>query len=623
MYLALYRKLRPNLFSQIIGQEAITRTLINQIKGGRVSHAYLFCGTRGTGKTSTAKVFAKAINCSSPVEGEACGHCTVCKAIEQGISLNVVEIDAASNNGVDNIRDIREEVKYPPTEGKYRVYIIDEVHMLSSGAFNALLKTLEEPPSHIVFILATTDSHKIPATILSRCQRFDFKRISSAQQFQTIKGYMQNETREIEDGALRYIISLSDGSMRDALSLLDQCLSFYINEKISLKMVSELVGSADSQVFFTLADALYTGDTVSVLSLIHELNMGGKDLGQFVSEFVTHLRNRLVVCTVENPAQLLDLSPEELSELQAKATSIGKDQLMQYINTFSQLLSQLKFVSNERILFEVACIKLCTEERGSSRPEPRAVGKPKARTELKAELKPETNAGVQPDLKNEAQPKAQVDVKPETKPVEAIVTPVAPNVSESFSQASANQALKVPESRAVVQDTPLVLESPAAREPQAISEAPKKVPETQALPEIQALPEVQALPEAQVLPQTEAAPQPKATLSYTPGLNINEIQAKWLSFIRGLDSPAVKGFLMQAKPGSLNGDLLSILFPDKTTAAFLDQKKAYIKEEICKYFQTELTPVFTTNEASNEKTQSADGFSLFKSHVNKEIKIID
>ena len=247
-YTALYRKWRPTSFEEVRGQDHIVKTLKNQINSGRIGHAYLFCGTRGTGKTSIAKIFARAVNCEHPVDGSPCGECSMCRQIAEGASLNVVEIDAASNNGVENIRDIREQVQYPPTDGRYRVYIIDEVHMLSIGAFNALLKTLEEPPSYVIFILATTEVHKIPITILSRCQRYDFKRIS----IDTIAGRLaeltQAEQIDVDDRALRYVARAADGSMRDALSLLDQCVAFHFGEKLTYDNVLEVLGAVDNRV---------------------------------------------------------------------------------------------------------------------------------------------------------------------------------------------------------------------------------------------------------------------------------------------------------------------------------------------------------------------------------------
>ena len=248
-YTALYRKFRPQEFEDVKGQEHIVTTLKNQIKADRIGHAYLFCGTRGTGKTTVAKIFAKAVNCEHPVDGSPCGKCPACQGIAAGTSMNVIEIDAASNNGVDNIRQIREEVSYRPTEGKYKVYIIDEVHMLSAGAFNALLKTLEEPPAYVIFILATTEAHKIPITILSRCQRYDFHRISIDTITDRLAELMRTEQVDVEERALRYVAKAGDGSMRDALSLLDQCIAFHLGEKLTYENVLEVLGAVDTEGF--------------------------------------------------------------------------------------------------------------------------------------------------------------------------------------------------------------------------------------------------------------------------------------------------------------------------------------------------------------------------------------
>ena len=251
-YTALYRKFRPATFEEVKGQDHIVTTLKNQIQAGRIGHAYLFCGTRGTGKTTVAKILAKAVNCEHPLDGSPCNECSSCQAIQAGTSTNVIEIDAASNNGVDNIREIREEVSYRPTQGRYKVYIIDEVHMLSTGAFNALLKTLEEPPEYVIFILATTEVNKIPVTILSRCQRYDFKRIT----IDTIAGrlmeLMQKEGVEAEERAVRYVAKAADGSMRDALSLLDQCIAFYLGESLTYDKVLNVLGTVDTEVFSQL-----------------------------------------------------------------------------------------------------------------------------------------------------------------------------------------------------------------------------------------------------------------------------------------------------------------------------------------------------------------------------------
>lgn len=361
-YTALYRKWRPKGFNDVIGQEHIVKTLKNQILSNRVSHAYLFCGTRGTGKTSTAKIFAKAVNCIEPIEGEACNKCDICKNISSGRSMSVIEIDAASNNGVDNIREIREEVKYPPTEGKYKVYIIDEVHMLSTGAFNALLKTLEEPPAHVIFILATTDSSKIPITILSRCQRYDFRRISVNDMSSEIAYYMKQEGIALEDNALKYISQLSDGAMRDALSVLDQCIAFYYGETITLQKVLETVGAVDNEVFYRLIDAIIQNDSSQCMDIVDEIVMNGRDIKQFVTGIIVHLRNLLVVKTSKIKDNILNLSQDTIIELSQQAKNISETIFINLIKEFSTLELQLKYSANDKILLEVLLIKLCQQQ---------------------------------------------------------------------------------------------------------------------------------------------------------------------------------------------------------------------------------------------------------------------
>lgn len=359
-YTALYRKWRPTSFEEVRGQDHIVKTLKNQINSGRIGHAYLFCGTRGTGKTSIAKIFARAVNCEHPVDGSPCGECSMCRQIAEGASLNVVEIDAASNNGVENIRDIREQVQYPPTDGRYRVYIIDEVHMLSIGAFNALLKTLEEPPSYVIFILATTEVHKIPITILSRCQRYDFKRIS----IDTIAGRLaeltQAEQIDVDDRALRYVARAADGSMRDALSLLDQCVAFHFGEKLTYDNVLEVLGAVDNRVFSKLFQAVLASDTKACIREIEEMIIQGRDLSQLVNDFVWYMRNLLIAKTTDEPGDMLDISEENLAVLKEEASGVDTETLMRYIRIFSELSGQLRYASQKRILVEIAFIKLTT-----------------------------------------------------------------------------------------------------------------------------------------------------------------------------------------------------------------------------------------------------------------------
>ena len=296
-YTALYRKFRPSTFDQVKGQDHIVQTLKNQINANRIGHAYLFCGTRGTGKTSVAKIFAKAVNCEHPVDGSPCNECETCRGITNGSAMNVIEIDAASNNGVDNIRQIRDEIQYSPSSGKYTVYIIDEVHMLSIGAFNALLKTLEEPPAYVIFILATTEPHKIPITILSRCQRYDFKRISIDTIAARLSELMEKESIEVEDKAIRYVAKAADGSMRDALSLLDQCIAFYLGQKLTYDNVLDVLGAVDNEIFSRLTRSVIDSDVTTSLNILDEIIMQGREPGQFVNDFIWYLRNLMLIKT--------------------------------------------------------------------------------------------------------------------------------------------------------------------------------------------------------------------------------------------------------------------------------------------------------------------------------------
>ena len=347
-YTALYRKFRPDNFDDVKGQDHIVTTLTNQIKANRIGHAYLFCGTRGTGKTTVAKILAKAVNCEHPVNGSPCNECAMCKAIQAGTAMNVIEIDAASNNGVDNIREIREEVAYRPTEGKYKVYIIDEVHMLSTGAFNALLKTLEEPPSYVIFILATTEAHKIPITILSRCQRYDFHRISIDTIAARLSELLAAEGVEAEEKAVRYVAKKGDGSMRDALSLLDQCISFYLGQVLTYDKVLDVLGAVDTEVFSKLLRKVLSGDVTGSIHVLEDLITGGRELGQFVSDFTWYMRNLLLVKTSENPEEAIDVSSENLKLLKEESEMTDVETLMRYIRIFSDLSNQIRFASQKR-----------------------------------------------------------------------------------------------------------------------------------------------------------------------------------------------------------------------------------------------------------------------------------
>lgn len=361
-YTALYRKFRPDAFSDVKGQEHIVTTLKNQLRANRIGHAYLFTGTRGTGKTTVAKIFAKTVNCEHPTEDGPCGECRICKAIAAGASMNVIEIDAASNNGVDNIREIIDEVSYSPAEGKYKVYIIDEVHMLSPGAFNALLKTLEEPPSYVIFILATTEVHKIPITILSRCQRYDFKRISIDTITDRMKELMDTEQVQVEDRALRYIAKVADGSMRDALSLLDQCIAFHLGKELTYDMTLDVLGAVDTEVFSRLLRFVMDRNVLGCIELLEEIVMQGRELVQFVTDFTWYLRNLMLVQTADNLEDVIDMSTDNLANLKEEASMLSMDQIIRYIHIFSELSGQIRYAAQKRILVEIALIKLCKPE---------------------------------------------------------------------------------------------------------------------------------------------------------------------------------------------------------------------------------------------------------------------
>lgn len=358
-YTALYRKFRPSGFDEVKGQDQIVTTLRNEIKTNRIGHAYLFCGTRGTGKTSVAKIMAKAVNCESPIDGSPCNQCAMCRKINSQTSMNVIEIDAASNNGVGNIRDIIDEVQYSPTEGRYKVYIIDEVHMLSTGAFNALLKTLEEPPEYVIFILATTEVHKIPITILSRCQRYNFKRITIDTIQARLRELVDKEQLEVEDKALRYIAKTADGSLRDALSLLDQCIAFYLGQALTYDKALEVLGAVDTAVYSRMFRYVASYDAVGCLELVEEMVVSGRDLTQFINEFVWYMRNLLLVGSSAQGSDLVDVSGEQMAEMQEESKMLSQEILIRYIRILSELSNQIRYAVQKRILIEVALIKLC------------------------------------------------------------------------------------------------------------------------------------------------------------------------------------------------------------------------------------------------------------------------
>lgn len=364
LYRVLYRKWRPKTFEDVTGQPQVTQTLKQELVAGRIAHAYLFTGSRGTGKTTCAKILAKAINCLNPIDGEPCGTCEICRGIDEGSVTDVVEIDAASNNGVDNIRMLREEAGFTPAMAKYRVYIIDEVHMLSIGAFNALLKTLEEPPAHVVFILATTEVHKMPATILSRCQRFEFKRISPDDSAQRLCYIAREEGADLDDEAALLIARLADGALRDALSILDQCIG--VSNHVTTEVVCSTVGIVGREHLYQLVDAAASQNSAKALELIDQLYRGSKDMARLCEELSVYFRNMMLIKTMKDARAFIPVSEEGFQSLTKQALSLSLTAILHGLDTIQDALEKIYRGANARITFEMTMIQLCTPQLDTS-----------------------------------------------------------------------------------------------------------------------------------------------------------------------------------------------------------------------------------------------------------------
>ena len=358
-YLALYRKYRPKKFSDVIGQEHIVTALKNQIASGEISHAYLFTGTRGTGKTSIAKLFARAINCTNLQDGSPCGECDVCKGLADSSNMDILEIDAASNNRVDEIRELRENVKYPPVVGKYKVYIIDEVHMLTDSAFNALLKTLEEPPMHVVFILATTEVQKLPATILSRCMRFDFKLVDYTEIAKLITKIFTNDGIKFEPEAVTLIARLGKGSVRDALSIADMCVA-YTNKNVTFDAVSNVVGSTNLDVLNTLVDSMLEGNIKSLMGEIESISKSGKNMGVLANDVAGYLRDAIITKTCTNYKDILKLPTNLLDNLEKLSSKYSVEDMLYAMRSFASLEQDFRYTDSPRTLFEITALSVCT-----------------------------------------------------------------------------------------------------------------------------------------------------------------------------------------------------------------------------------------------------------------------
>lgn len=458
MYQVLYRKYRPRVFADVYGQDHVTSTLKNEIKEGRISHAYLFTGSRGTGKTTCAKILAKAVNCPNAVDGEPCNTCEICKGLDSGTIYDVVEIDAASNNGVDNIRDLREEVNYTPTRGKYRVYIIDEVHMLSTGAFNALLKTLEEPPAHVIFILATTEVHKLPATILSRCQRFDFKRIqpeTMAVRLQQVAGL---EGMELAPDAATLIARIADGALRDGLSILDQCAGR--SKQITAQLVSEVAGLAGREALYRLSDAVLARDSSAAVEELAQLHENSYDMERLCVEMINHFRNFMMVKTVKKSRELIICTDDEYKHIEESAGQFTLAQILRGLDLFQSTLVKIKGGATPRIEMEMAFVRLC-EPKLETDPDAinqrlsaleRAVQNGVPATPVKTVQSPAPAAHPAP---------AQPTVPPTSQPTPAAAAP-APEPEPISATSAEPVSAPVPEPAPVQPEPPVPLEPAAA-----------------------------------------------------------------------------------------------------------------------------------------------------------------
>ena len=458
MYQVLYRKYRPRVFADVYGQDHVTSTLKNEIKEGRISHAYLFTGSRGTGKTTCAKILAKAVNCPNAVDGEPCNACEICKGLDSGTIYDVVEIDAASNNGVDNIRDLREEVNYTPTRGKYRVYIIDEVHMLSTGAFNALLKTLEEPPAHVIFILATTEVHKLPATILSRCQRFDFKRIqpeTMAVRLQQVAGL---EGMELAPDAATLIARIADGALRDGLSILDQCAGR--SKQITAQLVSEVAGLAGREALYRLSDAVLARDSSAAVEELAQLHENSYDMERLCVEMINHFRNFMMVKTVKKSRELIICTDDEYKHIEESAGQFTLAQILRGLDLFQSTLVKIKGGATPRIEMEMAFVRLC-EPKLETDPDAinqrlsaleRAVQNGVPATPVKTVQSPAPAAHPAP---------AQPTVPPTSQPTPAAAAP-APEPEPISATSAEPVSAPVPEPAPVQPEPPVPLEPAAA-----------------------------------------------------------------------------------------------------------------------------------------------------------------
>jgi len=610
MHTALYRKRRPKTFGDIIGQPHVVQSLENQLETGQLSHAYLFCGTRGTGKTSAARIFARAANCLAPQSNGPCNTCDICENILAERSMDVIEIDAASNNSVDNIRDLREEVRYPPTHATRKVYIIDEVHMLSGSAFNALLKTLEEPPPHVIFILATTDPQKIPATILSRCQRYDFKRITAPDMIQTMARYLQEENTPYEEAALGQIAYHSDGAMRDALSLLDQSLAIGEGVEVTLPNVLQLLGAVDRQVLFDITNALATQNSAKILEIIAEAMTQGRDVSQLTNDLIRHFRDVLVA----SQGAELDYSAEIKEKLTAQGKSIQTDKLVEYIHAFSETLRELRFAPHMRTALEVCALRLCSPDivagdanmKGQTQGTGKTAGK---QGTTYAETNPDALRheleGLQSRLAKLEQQLAgitnnsTVTLGTSTQPQHSTQNQEAEALSSTANIASTTHQ------SATTNETSATHQSATAHQTSATHQAPAS--------HVSAPSQAHATSSSDntASQQQQPTPQPNTTLSgsptppqqdtSTPQL-LSQIQAGWKSLCNTLP-PMLRSMLIRCKL-EFTGGTLEIICDNESEAKILKDKNRplLIREALAEQFNLSTPPnlAFIVREAYNK-----------------------
>ena len=581
MYQVLYRKYRPRVFSDVYGQDHVTSTLQNEINQGRISHAYLFTGSRGTGKTTCAKILAKAVNCEHPQNGEPCNECEVCKGLDSGAIYDVVEIDAASNNGVDNIRDLREEANYTPSRGKYRVYIIDEVHMLSTGAFNALLKTLEEPPAHVIFILATTEVHKLPATILSRCQRFDFKRIQPETMAKRLNQVAELEGIELDSDAAILIARIADGALRDGLSILDQCASR--SKKITSELVSVVAGMAGNEALFKLSSCIANKQTNDAISIISELYQNSFDMERLCVEMINHFRNYMIVKTVNKSRELIICTDSEYNSITQGAKDFSLEKIIFAIDLLENTLIDIKRGAAARIEVEMAFVRLCSPKLDESN---------QALIARVSDLERAVKTGAYI-----AQAKA-ADI-PEKKPeAPAVQVPSKPEITSAFDTSKKEEETKAqPLNQPQPQEPPLPEEPPQEQTSQAAPITDNAM--------------AQAKPEAAQAAQSDTS---------------NQVEfMHWGDFMEVLHKEDIALFgVLNGSKGYIRGEYFLIDSPNTTVRDFIKiptHSKA-VKKALFEVTGTQFKlGLFKRKDDSKPKTDPLDDLiSQMQGNINMEVK---